>query len=91
MREITLVDALNEAYQEELRRDDTVFLIGQDIRGGVFNHTMGLVQEFGPERIVDTPIAESGMFGTAFGAAQEGYRPIVREFVAQSGARQDGT
>ena len=77
MREITLVDALNEAYQEELRRDDTVFLIGQDIRGGVFNHTMGLVQEFGPERIIDTPIAESGMFGTAFGAAQEGFRPIV--------------
>ena len=60
-----------------MRRDDKVFLVGQDIRGGIFPHTMGLVQEFGPDRIVDTPIAESGMFGVAFGAAQEGFRPVV--------------
>jgi pyruvate dehydrogenase E1 component beta subunit len=54
-----------------------VFLVGQDIRGAIFPHTKGLVEEFGPERIVDTPIAESGMYGVAFGAAQEGMRPVV--------------
>ena len=77
MRELTLVEALNEAYQEELRSDDKVFMVGQDIRGAIFNHTKGLVEEFGPDRIIDTPIAESGMYGVAFGAAQEGFRPIV--------------
>jgi pyruvate dehydrogenase E1 component beta subunit len=77
MRTITLIEAIREAYQEELRRDDNVFLVGQDIRGAIFPHTKGLVDEFGPERIVDTPIAESGMYGVAFGAAQEGMRPVV--------------
>jgi len=77
MRELTLVEAIKEAYQEEIRRDESVFLVGQDIRGGIFPHTMGLVEEFGPDRIVDTPLAESGMYGVAFGAAQEGYRPVV--------------
>ena len=77
MRMITLIEAIREAYQEELRRDDDVFLVGQDIRGAIFPHTKGLVEEFGPERIVDTPIAESGMYGVAFGAAQEGMRPVV--------------
>jgi pyruvate/2-oxoglutarate/acetoin dehydrogenase E1 component len=77
MRTITLIDAIREAYQEELRADDSVFLVGQDIRGSIFPHTKGLVEEFGPERIVDTPIAESGMYGVALGAAQEGMRPIV--------------
>jgi pyruvate dehydrogenase E1 component beta subunit len=77
MRTITLIEAIREAYQEEMRRDDDVFLVGQDIRGAIFPHTKGLVEEFGPERIVDTPIAESGMYGVAFGAAQEGLRPVV--------------
>ncbi len=77
MRTVTLIDAIKEAYQEELRRDDSVFLVGQDIRGAIFPHTKGLVEEFGPERILDTPIAESGMYGAAFGAAQEGLRPVV--------------
>lgn len=77
MRTITLIDAIKEAYQEELRRDDSVFLVGQDLRGAIFPHTKGLVEEFGPERILDTPIAESGMYGAAFGAAQEGMRPVV--------------
>jgi pyruvate dehydrogenase E1 component beta subunit len=77
MRELTLVEAIKEAYTEELRNDDSVILVGQDIRGGIFPHTMGLVQEFGPDRIIDTPLAESGMYGVAFGAAQEGYRPVV--------------
>lgn len=77
MRTITLIDAIKEAYQEEMRRDSDVFMVGQDIRGGIFPHTKGLVEEFGPDRIVDTPIAESGMYGVALGAAQEGLRPIV--------------
>jgi len=77
MRTITLIEAIREAYQEEMRRDEDVFLVGQDIRGAIFPHTKGLVEEFGPERIVDTPIAESGMYGVAFGAAQEGLRPVV--------------
>jgi pyruvate dehydrogenase E1 component beta subunit len=76
MRTITLIDAIREAYQEELRRDEQVFIVGQDVRGAIFPHTKGLVDEFGPERIVDTPIAESGMYGVAFGAAQEGMRPV---------------
>lgn len=77
MKMITFIDAIKEAYQEEMRRDPAVFMVGQDIRGGIFPHTKGLVEEFGPERILDTPIAESGMYGAAFGAAQEGMRPIV--------------
>jgi acetoin:2,6-dichlorophenolindophenol oxidoreductase subunit beta len=77
MRTITLIEAIKEAYQEEMHRDEDVFMVGQDIRGGIFPHTTGLVKEFGPERIVDTPIAESGMYGVALGAAQEGLRPIV--------------
>jgi len=77
MRELALIEAIKEAYIEELELDDKVFMVGQDIRGGIFPHTMGLVDRFGEDRIVDTPIAESGMYGTAFGAAQDGYRPIV--------------
>ena len=77
MRTVTLIDAIREAYQEELRRDESVFMVGQDIRGAIFPHTKGLVDEFGPDRILDTPISESGMYGAAFGAAQEGFRPIV--------------
>ena len=77
MRELTLVDAIKEAYIEELDRDERVYMVGQDIQGGIFPHTMELVERFGPDRIVDTPIAESGMFGTAFGSALAGYRPIV--------------
>lgn len=77
MRTITLISAIKEALAEEMRRDEDVFLVGQDVRGGIFPHTKGLVQEFGEERILDTPISESGMYGTAMGAAQEGMRPIV--------------
>ena len=77
MRTITLISAIKEAFAEEMRRDEDVFLVGQDVRGGIFPHTKGLVQEFGEERILDTPISESGMYGTAMGAAQEGMRPIV--------------
>ena len=77
MAETTLINAIHDAISEEMRIDERVFMVGQDIRGGIFPHTKGLVEEFGEDRIVDTPISESGMYGTAFGAAQEGFRPIV--------------
>ena len=76
-RELPLIEAIREAFVEEMQLDEQVFLIGQDLRGGIYPHTMGLVDQFGEERVVDTPIAESGMYGTAMGAAQAGYRPVV--------------
>ena len=77
MREITLIDALQEAFDEEMGRDEKVFMVGQDIRGSIFPHTKGLVEKYGENRVVDTPLAESGMYGVAMGAAMEGYRPVV--------------
>ncbi|KPK55618.1 MAG: transketolase [Thiotrichales bacterium SG8_50] len=77
MREMTFINAIREAIEQEMRRDDSVFVVGQDIRGGVYPHTLGLIDEFGPDRIVDTPIAETAMHGVAFGSALLGYRPIV--------------
>ena len=79
MREITLSQAVNEAIAEELRRDPAVFLIGEDVAeaGTPFKVLSGLVEEFGTERIVDTPISEPGFMGLAVGAAMTGSRPIV--------------
>ncbi|MEH6549144.1 MAG: transketolase C-terminal domain-containing protein [Pseudomonadales bacterium] len=77
MRELTFIEAIREAFIEEMELDEKVFLVGQDLRGGIFPHTVGIVDQFGEDRVVDTPISECGMFGTAFGAAQDGYRPIV--------------
>ncbi len=76
-REITLCEAIREAYIEEMRRDRDVFMLGTSIRAGTFPHTLGLCDEFGPDRIIDTPLAEGGFGGAAFGAALEGLRPIV--------------
>lgn len=78
-REITWSQAVREALAEELRRDPTVFLIGEDVAeaGTPFKVTSGLVQEFGPERIVDAPISEAGFSGLAVGAAMAGLRPVV--------------
>ncbi len=79
MREITLSKAVNEAIAEEMRRDETVFLLGEDVAeaGTPFKILSGLVEEFGTERIIDTPIAEPGFMGIAVGAAMTGTRPIV--------------
>ncbi len=79
MREITLAKAVNEAIAEEMRRDPTVFLIGEDVAeaGTPFKVLSGLVQEFGSERIIDTPISEPGFMAIAVGAAMTGSRPIV--------------
>lgn len=79
MREITLSKAVNEAIAEEMRRDPTIFLIGEDVAeaGTPFKVLSGLVEEFGPERIIDTPISEPGFTGIAVGAAMTGSRPII--------------
>ncbi len=79
MRSITLSQAVNEAIAEEMRRDETVFLIGEDVAeaGTPFKVTCGLVEEFGTDRVIDTPIAEPGFMGLAVGAAMTGARPIV--------------
>ncbi|WP_417674751.1 alpha-ketoacid dehydrogenase subunit beta [Roseibium sp.] len=79
MREITLSQAVNEAVAEEMRRDPKIFLIGEDVAeaGTPFKVLSGLVEEFGTERIIDTPISEPGFMGMAVGAAMTGSRPIV--------------
>jgi len=78
-REISLSRAVNEAVAEEMRRDETVFVIGEDVAeaGTPFKVLSGLVEEFGPERVIDTPIAEPGFVGIAVGAAMTGLRPLV--------------
>lgn len=75
----TVIEAVREALREELRRDDRVFILGEDIgdRGGVFLATDGFVQEFGRHRVIDTPLAESSITGIALGAAANGMRPIA--------------
>jgi pyruvate dehydrogenase E1 component beta subunit len=78
-RQITLSQAVNEAIAEEMRRDERVFLIGEDVAeaGTPFKVTSGLVEEFGTGRVLDTPISEPGFVGMAVGAAMTGTRPIV--------------
>ena len=78
-REITFSQAIREAMSEEMRHDPSVFLIGEDlgIFGGAFGVTRGMLDEFGPERIIDTPISEAGIVGGAIGAAMGGMRPIA--------------
>jgi len=79
MREITYAQALNEALAYNLGKDPRVFLIGEDIGkyGGIFQVTAGLLDKFGPERVIDAPISESGFVGAAVGAAMTGMKPVV--------------
>jgi len=79
MREISLIEALNEALREEMRRDPTVIVMGEDVGvlGGIYRVTSGLLEEFGPERVRDTPISEEGFVGAAIGLAITGFRPVV--------------
>jgi acetoin:2,6-dichlorophenolindophenol oxidoreductase subunit beta len=78
-RKLTMAQAIAEAIGQEMERDPKVFVMGEDIAryGGIFGATGGLLDRFGPERIMDTPISESAFIGTATGAAAEGMRPIV--------------
>src|SRR2546430_3411142 len=79
MAEMTMRDALNQALREELARDEAVFLMGEEVAEyqGAYKVTRGLLDEFGPKRIIDTPITELGFAGLGVGAAMAGLRPIV--------------
>jgi pyruvate dehydrogenase E1 component beta subunit len=79
MRTLTFAQAVNEALAEEMRRDETVFIIGEDVAeaGTPFKVLAGLVEEFGPERVLDSPISEPGITGLGVGAAMTGLRPVV--------------
>src|ERR687889_1073944 len=89
MRQITFREALREAMSEEMRRDETVFLMGEEVAEyqGAYKVSQGLLQGFGPRRVVDTPISEHGFGGLAVGAAFGGLRPIV-EFMTFNFAMQ---
>lgn len=78
MRVVTYIEAITEALAEEMRRDERVFVLGEDVAlyGGVFKATKGLLDEFGPLRVIDTPIAEELIIGAAVGAAAVGMRPV---------------
>ena len=79
MRKTTYIQVINEALAEEMRRDENVFVMGEDVGryGGLFRVTRNLFDEFGPKRVIDTPISEQGFFGMALGAASVGMRPIL--------------
>ncbi|MBI4505609.1 MAG: alpha-ketoacid dehydrogenase subunit beta [Chloroflexi bacterium] len=79
---MTFIQALRAALSEEMRRDPQVFVMGEDVRAGTFAVTTGLVDEFGPERVRNTPISEAGFTGLAVGAAMIGYRPYVELTIA---------
>ncbi|MCR4406806.1 MAG: alpha-ketoacid dehydrogenase subunit beta [Anaerolineae bacterium] len=78
MRELSYAEAIREALQQEMQRDERVFIIGEDVGvyGGAFGVTLGLVEEFGEERVIDTPISELGIAGAITGAALMGMRPV---------------
>jgi len=79
MRELTYAQAINEAMSQEMRRDENVFLMGEDVGlyGGAFGVSVGMFNEFGPDRVRDTPISEAVIAGAAAGAAVTGMRPIA--------------
>src|SRR3989442_12948375 len=79
MAVMTYREALNMALREEMHRDDRVFVIGEEVGlyEGAYKVTQGLLKEFGPGRVIDTPIAESGFTGVGIGAAMVGLRPVV--------------
>lgn len=79
MREITYSEAIREAMSEEMRQNSDVFLFGEDVAtfGGVWGVSAGMLEEFGEERIIDTPISEAAIIGAGLGAAMMGMRPIV--------------
>lgn len=79
MREIAFREALREALQEEMRRDEKVFLMGEEVAeyNGAYKVSQGMLEEFGEKRVIDTPISELGFTGVAVGAAQNGLRPVL--------------
>lgn len=85
LREIQFREALREAMSEEMRRDDRIFLMGEEVAqyNGAYKVSQGMLDEFGPQRIIDSPISENGFAGLAVGAAMYGLRPII-EFMSWS-------
>jgi pyruvate/2-oxoglutarate/acetoin dehydrogenase E1 component len=79
MSAVTYLEAISQAIREEMRRDEAVFLLGEDVGayGGAFKVSAGMLEEFGPERVIDTPMAEAAIIGSAVGAALMGMRPIA--------------
>src|SRR5438045_9223874 len=73
-----IIQAVNDALRLEMRRDARVVVLGEDVGkfGGVFRATVGLIEEFGPDRVIDTPLAEAGIVGAAIGMALYGLRPV---------------
>lgn len=90
MSEVTLLEAIAQGLRDEMDADPSVFLIGEDIGtyGGAFRLTAGFLEAYGPERVIDTPISESGFVGAAIGAAMMGMRPVVEfqfiDFIANA-------
>lgn len=78
MNDLTLLEAVNDALHTEMERDANVMVMGEDVgrSGGVFRATAGLRETFGPDRCVDTPLAEAGILGTAVGLCMAGWRPV---------------
>jgi 2-oxoisovalerate dehydrogenase E1 component beta subunit len=79
MANIQYIEAVTQAIREEMQRDENIFILGEDVgvRGGVFRATAGLIEEFGEERVIDAPLAESAIAGVGIGAAMYGMRPIA--------------
>lgn len=77
MAQTVFVEAINQALIEEMRRDETVFILGEDIRRAVYGATADLFTEFGEKRVLDTPLSENGFFGAAIGSSLVGMRPVV--------------
>src|SRR5262245_12939032 len=75
---VTYIDGINQALKEEMRRDETVYIIGEDVgmMGGAFKATKNLLEEFGPERVIDSPLAEGIIVSSSIGAALAGMRPV---------------
>src|ERR1043165_3082560 len=79
MSTMTYLQAISDGMREEMRADERVFVLGEDIGvfGGAFKVTDGFIEEFGPERVLDTPLAESAIIGASVGAAAVGLRPVA--------------
>ena len=79
MRVIQFREALREAMVEEMREDENIFVMGEEVAeyNGAYKVTQGMLDEFGPKRVIDTPIAENGFTGIGVGAAMNGLRPII--------------
>ncbi|MCP4757705.1 MAG: alpha-ketoacid dehydrogenase subunit beta [Proteobacteria bacterium] len=77
MKQLMLLQAINEALREEMERDEKVYIIGEDVQQATFMTTAGLVDQFGADRVMDTPLAETAVAGAAVGSAMTGYRPVA--------------